>query len=149
MPQYDAHHETVKRALEKDGWKITHDPFIISVGGRRLLVDLAAEKMMELPREAQKVAIEIKGLGGASLVNDLHRAIGQYQNYRYLLRHLKSERKLYLAASMQKNLATRWYKQLLRISKFSCRSLILKKRRLCNGSIHQTNTLSAIAPTSR
>ena len=29
MPQYDAHHETVKRALEKDGWTITDDPFTI------------------------------------------------------------------------------------------------------------------------
>ncbi len=55
---------------------------------------------MELPREAQKVAVEIKVLGGASLVNDLHRAIGQYQNYRSLLRHLKSERKLYLAVPL-------------------------------------------------
>jgi XisH protein len=78
MPQYDAHHKTVKCALEKDGWTITHDPFIISVGRRRLLADLGAEKMMDLPRATQKVVIEIKVLGGDSLVNDLHRAIGQY-----------------------------------------------------------------------
>ena len=31
MPQYDAHHETVKRALRKDGWTITADPFTIYV----------------------------------------------------------------------------------------------------------------------
>jgi XisH protein len=67
------------------------------VGRRRLLADLGAEKKIELPSAMQKVVIEIKVLGGDSLVNDLHRAIGQYQNYRSLLRHLKSERKLYRA----------------------------------------------------
>ncbi len=97
MPQYDAHHKTVKRALEKDGWTITHDPFIISVGRRRMLADLGAEKAMGVFHQDEKVVIEIKVLGGESLVNDLHRAIGQYQNYRSLLRHLKSNRKLYLA----------------------------------------------------
>ncbi len=97
MPQYDLHHATVRRALEKDGWTITDDPFIISVGRRRLLADLGAEKQIELQRGTRKVVVEIKVLGGESLVNDLHRAIGQYQNYRSLLRYLNSERKLYLA----------------------------------------------------
>ena len=97
MPRYDAHHETVKTALKKDGWTITDDPFIISVGRRRLLADLGAEKTIDASPAKSKVVIEIKVLGGDSLVNDLHRAIGQYQNYRSLLRYLKSERKLYLA----------------------------------------------------
>lgn len=97
MPQYDLHHATVRRALEKDGWTITDDPFVISVGRRRLLADLGAEKQVELQSGTQKVVVEIKVLGGESLVNDLHRALGQYQNYRSLLRYLKSERKLYLA----------------------------------------------------
>jgi XisH protein len=97
MPQYDLHHAAVRRALEKDGWTITDDPFIIAVGRRRLLADLGAEKRIDLPSGMQKVVVEIKVLGGESLVNDLHRALGQYQNYRSLLRYLKSERKLYLA----------------------------------------------------
>ena len=97
MPHYDAHHETVKTALKKEGWTITDDPFIISVGRRRLLADLGAEKTIDVSPEKSKVVIEIKVLGGDSLVNDLHRAIGQYQNYRSLLRYLKSARKLYLA----------------------------------------------------
>ena len=97
MPRYDAHHETVKTALRKDGWTITHDPFVISVGRRRLLADLGAEKVTHWQGQDEKVVIEIKVLGGESLVNDLHHAIGQYQNYRSLLRYMKSERKLYLA----------------------------------------------------
>jgi hypothetical protein len=97
MPRYDAHHDVVKTALVKDGWTITHDPFIISIGRRRMLADLGAEKASYAIRQDEKIVIEIKVLGGDSLINDLHRAIGQYQNYRSLLRHLKSERKLYLA----------------------------------------------------
>ena len=76
---------------------ITHDPFVISVGRRRLLADPGAEKVTHWQGQDEKVVIEIKVLGGESLVNDLHRAIGQYQNYRSLLRYMKSERKLYLA----------------------------------------------------
>ena len=68
MPRYDAHHEAVKTALLKDGWTITHDPFVISVGGRRLLADLGAEKVLNTLPQAEKVAIEIKVLDGASLV---------------------------------------------------------------------------------
>lgn len=59
MPRYDAYHETVKTALVKDGWTITHDPFVISVGGYRLLADLGAEKVMNMLPQAEKVVIEI------------------------------------------------------------------------------------------
>ena len=97
MPQFDAYHETVKRALVNDGWTITDDPFIILVGRRRLFADLGAEKTIGAMRGGQKIVVEIKVFGGDSFVNEFHRATGQYQNYRSLLRHLKSERQLYLA----------------------------------------------------
>lgn len=29
MPRRDLYHETVKNALIKDGWQITHDPLIL------------------------------------------------------------------------------------------------------------------------
>ncbi len=40
----DIYHDTVKTALEKDGWTITDDTFTLSVGKRDVFVDLAAEK---------------------------------------------------------------------------------------------------------
>ena len=46
MPQYDLYHETVKQALEKDGWTITADPFVIEYKGLRLYADLGAEKVI-------------------------------------------------------------------------------------------------------
>jgi hypothetical protein len=34
MPAKDFYHETVKNALLKDGWQITHDPLRLSWGGK-------------------------------------------------------------------------------------------------------------------
>ena len=36
MSAKDVFHEVVKKALQKDGWQITHDPLSISVGGVNL-----------------------------------------------------------------------------------------------------------------
>ena len=46
MPQYDMYHDTVKRALQKDGWTITHDPFILRYGRKRVYADLGAEQLI-------------------------------------------------------------------------------------------------------
>ena len=77
MPKYDAYHETVKRALVKDGWTITDDPFIILVGRRRLFADLGAERTIGAVRDGHKIVVEIKVFGGDSFVNEFHRAVGQ------------------------------------------------------------------------
>ena len=50
MPAKDIYHDTVKRALEKDGWTITHDPFPLQIGKKRLSADLGAERLL-VPRE--------------------------------------------------------------------------------------------------
>ena len=99
MPQYDAYHDTVKRALVKDGWTITHDPFVIEYGGLKLFADLGAEKIFAAEKGERKIVIEVKVFGGSSFINDLHKATGQYGNYRSLLRRINPERKIYLAVS--------------------------------------------------
>ena len=91
MPQYDVHHETVKRALEKAGWTITDDPFTIHVGKTRLYADLGAEK------QARLIVVEIKSFVGDSFINELHRATGQYANYRSLLRDAVQQYEIFLA----------------------------------------------------
>lgn len=40
MPAKDMYHDTVKRALVKDGWVITHDPLPLKWGRKDLYVDL-------------------------------------------------------------------------------------------------------------
>jgi hypothetical protein len=95
MPRHDTHHEAVKRALEKDGWTITADPFIIGLGQARMYADLGAEKDVRL------IIVEIKTFLGDSFVNELHRATGQYSNYRSLLRRTADPSELFLAVPLE------------------------------------------------
>jgi Holliday junction resolvase-like predicted endonuclease len=40
----DIFHDTVKKALEQDGWIITHDPYRLRYGIVDIYIDLAAEE---------------------------------------------------------------------------------------------------------
>jgi len=42
MPAHDTYHASVRNALIKDGWTITHDPYTITFGQRDVFVDLGA-----------------------------------------------------------------------------------------------------------
>jgi len=97
MPARDLLHDIVKKALIKEGWDITHDPFTFSFGGRRVYVDLGAERLMAAEKEGQQIAVEIKSFIGLSKVNDLERAVGQYAVYKSWLSRTEPERILYLA----------------------------------------------------
>jgi len=97
MPKKDIYHDVVKTALIKDGWTITHDPFILSVGFRSIYADLGAERPIAAEKEGHKIAVEVKSFVGLSAVNDLEHAIGQYSLYHSLLTRKEPERRLYLA----------------------------------------------------
>ena len=97
MPQQDAYHSQVRKALEKAGWKITHDPLTIRLEDVKFYVDLAAEKTIEADGETRKVAIEIKVFGGLSFLNEFEKAVGQYLIYKQFLGDLFPERVLFLA----------------------------------------------------
>ncbi|MBD2552725.1 XisH family protein [Limnothrix sp. FACHB-708] len=101
MSRRDLYHDTVRNALEKDGWTITHDP--LPLGDQELLVfaDLGAEKLLAAQRGLQKIAVEVKVLGGVSTITELQKAIGQYGLYRYLLERDEPERRLYLAVPQE------------------------------------------------
>ena len=42
MPAKDIYHETVKNALIKEGWTITHEQYKLVIGEKRLYPDLTA-----------------------------------------------------------------------------------------------------------
>jgi hypothetical protein len=52
----DIYHQTVRNALEKEGWIITHDPFSIpkSVIGAKLDIDLGLEKIIVAEKMLKK-----------------------------------------------------------------------------------------------
>ncbi|PZU96382.1 MAG: fatty-acid synthase [Pseudanabaena sp.] len=99
MSARDIYHNTVKTALEKDGWKITHDPFPLQIGKKRLSADLGAERLISAEKGLQKIVVEVKSFVGQSDVKDLEQALGQYVLYRQILNDTGIERELYLAVS--------------------------------------------------
>ena len=100
MPKLDIIHNAVKNALIKDGWIITDDPYIIEYRKTKLYADLGAERPIAIQRNEQKLVVEVKSFIGASKLQDLKEALGQYDIYRYLLDATAPERKLYLAISI-------------------------------------------------
>ena len=97
----DIYHQIVKEALEKEGWLITHDPYLISRKNRNkpYEVDLGAEKILIAERGVEYIAIEIKSFLGSSVTYDFHAAFGQYGIYRYFLEERDAKRRLFLAVT--------------------------------------------------
>jgi hypothetical protein len=99
VPAKDIYHDTVKRALQKDGWIITHDPFPLQIGRKRLSADLGAERLINAEKGTQKIVVEVKSFVGRSDVKDLEQALGQYILYRQVLNEMGIDRSLYLGIS--------------------------------------------------
>jgi XisH protein len=93
----DLFHYAVKQALAKEQWIITEDPLKIKIGGVKLEIDLAAEKVVAAEKEGRKIAVEIKSFLNPSTITDFHAALGQFLNYHLALRMQESERVLFLA----------------------------------------------------
>jgi len=99
MPKLDIIHNAVKNALMKDGWLITDDPYIIQYRRTILYADLGAERPIAAERNGQKLVVEVKSFVGASKIQDLKEALGQYDIYHYLLEEIAPERRLFVAVS--------------------------------------------------
>ena len=93
----DLYHYQARNALVKDGWKITADPYSISVDDVDFEIDLAAEELIAADKDGEKIAVEIKSFAGPSTVNELHKAVGQFTDYYVALEILEPDRVLYLA----------------------------------------------------
>ncbi len=89
----------MKRALIKDGWTITDDPFVIEYKKTKLYADLAAERPIAAERGGQRIVVEVKSFIGTSKLQDLKEALGQYDIYLYLLEATEPDRKLFVAVS--------------------------------------------------
>ena len=96
MSRRDMYHHLVKHALAKEGWNITHDPYVL-LAEPKLAVDLGAERTIAAERGQEKIAVEIKRFRGGNKVADLQEAVGQYSMYQIFLRRQEPTRILYLA----------------------------------------------------
>ena len=115
----DIYHNTVRRALEADGWTITEDPLKLKFGEQNVYVDLGAEAPMEAERGGRKIAVEVKSFLSASPVTEIERAVGQYVFYLPLIETQRADTPLYLAVPARvyashlssvdgRNLLSRW-----------------------------------------
>ncbi|HEY9794000.1 MAG TPA: XisH family protein [Leptolyngbyaceae cyanobacterium] len=93
----DRFHDVVRIALEKEGWKITADPYEINVDDVDFEIDLAAEQLLAAELEDRKIAVEVKSFISPSNVSEFHTALGQFLNYRDALSKIEPDRQLYLA----------------------------------------------------
>ncbi|MGB5896843.1 MAG: XisH family protein [Geitlerinemataceae cyanobacterium] len=94
----DLFHDSVKTALQKDGWTITHDPYRLRYGIADIYIDLAADKAIAAEKQGDKIAVEVKSFAGGSTISEFHTALGQFLNYRIAIEVSdEPERILYLA----------------------------------------------------
>ena len=100
MSRKDTYHDTVKRALVKDDWRVTHDPFPIIYRGTSLSTDLGAKKVSGTATEQiaiEIIAVEVKDFDSHQMMSEFEKALGQYRLYRSLLDRNEPARVLYLA----------------------------------------------------
>ena len=97
MPAKDLFHDTVKRALIKDGWTITDDPLFLRFGSVDMYIDLGAERIFAAERNQEKIAVEVKSFVGPSATTEFDAALGQFLKYQLALEDTDQERLLYLA----------------------------------------------------
>ena len=100
MPAKDIYHETVKRALIKDGWTITKENLQLPWGGTETYIDIIADKIFVAEKDGRKIAVEVKSFIGKSTIIEFEKALGQIIVYRFALAKKEPERELFLAVDL-------------------------------------------------
>jgi hypothetical protein len=93
----DFYHDNVREALQKDGWRITHDPYSIRVDDVGYEIDFGAEPLIAAEKDETTIAVEVKSFVGPSNVNEFHKAVGQFNDYYVALEIEDPDRVLFLA----------------------------------------------------
>ena len=91
------YHKNVREALEKDGWRITHDPYPVKVDDVGYEIDFGAEPLLAAEKDDTKIAVEVKSFVGPSTVNEFHKAVGQFNDYYVAMEIQDPQRVLFLA----------------------------------------------------
>lgn len=94
MPAKDKYHDTVVRALQKDGWVIEQEQMRLVVEDRYVYLDFQARKTDTM----RIIVVEVKGFENAqSYTSYLADVLGQYFLYRHTMNYLNMDYPLYLA----------------------------------------------------
>ncbi|MDY7004957.1 MAG: XisH family protein [Cyanobacteriota bacterium] len=101
MAAKDTFHNQVKSALQKEGWRITHNPLYINFAEVEIYIDLGAERLLAAEKDGRKIAVEIKTFLKPSAVCEFHTVLAQFLNYRFALQAEDPRRILYLAIPVE------------------------------------------------
>ena len=96
MSRRDNIHDTFRKALESEGWTITHDPLPVKIGNKSAQIDLGAERIIAAEKENEFIAIEVKSFIGTSTITEFYRAIGQWELYGRAMKKQYPGRTLFL-----------------------------------------------------
>jgi hypothetical protein len=107
----DFYHENVREALEKDGWRITHNPYHIAIEEIGYNIDFGAEPLLGAEKEGTKIAVEVKSFVGPSTINEFHKAVGQFNDYYVALEMGDPTRVLFLA--IPEDIWSRFFQKIL------------------------------------
>ncbi len=69
----------------------------LSYGPVNVYVDLGAERLIGAERGSERIAVEVKSFGGASVMHDFEEAVGQWGVYHSILKRTDPARRLYCA----------------------------------------------------
>jgi XisH protein len=98
MPAKNVFHDIVVEALAADGWTVIADPLRLTFGDHDMYVDLGLlGSALVAERAGREIAVEVQSFIGESVMNDLHRAVGQYVIYRAVLGEVRQGVPIYMA----------------------------------------------------
>lgn len=98
MPQKDVIHGVVRGALQRAGWQVVTEQFMLEEDELRVFIDMTATpEPGSLPLSRGDIAVEVKSFSSASFMTELHEALGQYLLYREKLQALGYRHTLFLA----------------------------------------------------
>jgi hypothetical protein len=83
MHAKDRYHDTVKRALIKDGWHVLRENATFIIESRHIQIDLKVSKTIN--DQPMTLFVEIKSFLRQSVMEDLEHAVGQYVLYRLVI----------------------------------------------------------------
>jgi len=102
MPQIDIIHMAVRRALEKQGWRLVTEHLYLEEGGYSVYIDLALERDdPDGQGRVESVVVEVKSFIRSSFINDFQDALGQYLVYQDQLEVRDDPRLLFLALPLE------------------------------------------------
>jgi hypothetical protein len=86
MPAIDQCEPQVIRALQKQGWEVTHQPFAVRIDRGRPAYVYADMRLRRIRDQVSLIVVEVKCFAGTrTLLDEFYQAIGQYVVYRHAL----------------------------------------------------------------